>query len=185
MDNDVSAGNASPFTLGHLAPRLTLLAFGIGHKGAVDGVTAADAVSFALYVGGIALFVAGLLEFRAGDGFTGTAFAGLGAFRFTRGTGADARVSDRAAGLFLLLRALFALTLTLGAAGRGLLGQGTYGLLSWRSCSWGSGSARTAAPWAGRAAGSPRWPVSPPGTGRPPRRPTGRRRCRSVLPAGV
>lgn len=129
MDNEVSAGNTSTSTLGHLALGLTLLAFGIGHTGAVDGVTAADAVSLALYVGGVALFVAGLLEFRAGDGFTGTAFAGLGAFWFTWGTGADAGVSDHAAGLFLLLWALFALTLTLGSAGRGLLGQGTYGLL--------------------------------------------------------
>ncbi|MFG2624720.1 acetate uptake transporter [Streptomyces sp. NPDC048473] len=129
MDNDVSAGSTSTSTLGHLALGLTLLAFGIGHTGVVDGVTAADAVSLALYVGGIALFVAGLLEFRAGSGFTGTAFVGLGAFWFTWGTGADAHVSSHAAGLFLLLWALFALSLTLGAAGGGLLARGTYALL--------------------------------------------------------
>lgn len=57
----------------------------------MDGVTAADAVPLPLHGGGIALFVAGLLEFRAGDGFTGTAFAGLGASWFTWGAGADAR----------------------------------------------------------------------------------------------
>ncbi|AXE78051.1 acetate uptake transporter [Streptomyces atratus] len=129
MDNDVSAGSTSTSTLGHLALGLTLLAFGIGHTGVVDGVTAADAVSLALYVGGIALFVAGFLELRAGSGFTGTAFAGLGAFWFTWGTGADAHVSGHAAGLFLLLWALFALSLTLGAAGGGLLAQGMYALL--------------------------------------------------------
>ncbi|WP_406395054.1 acetate uptake transporter [Streptomyces sp. NBC_00887] len=129
MDNDVSAGSATITTLGHLALGLTLLAFGIGHTGVIDGVTAADAVSLALYVGGIALFVAGLLEFRAGDAFAGTAFTGLGAFWFTWGTGAGSSVSDHAAGLFLLLWALFALSLTLGAAGGGLLTQGTYGLL--------------------------------------------------------
>ncbi|MCX5312974.1 acetate uptake transporter [Streptomyces sp. NBC_00154] len=129
MDNDVSAGNSSTSTLGHLALGLTLLAFGIGHTGVIDGVTAADAVSLALYVGGIALFVAGLLEFRAGSGFTGTAFVGLGAFWFTWGTGAGAQVSSHAAGLFLLLWALFALSLALGSAGGGRLAQGTYGLL--------------------------------------------------------
>ncbi|MFF1838468.1 acetate uptake transporter [Streptomyces sp. NPDC058231] len=129
MDNDVSAGSSTTSILGHLALGLTLLAFGIGHTRVIDGVTAADAVSLALYVGGIALFVAGVLEFRGGSAFTGTAFAGLGAFWFTWGTGADAHVSSHAAGLFLLLWALFALTLTLGAAGGGLLAQGTYGLL--------------------------------------------------------
>ncbi|HEY9440794.1 MAG TPA: acetate uptake transporter [Streptomyces sp.] len=129
MDHDVSAGSASISTLGHLALGLTLLAFGIGHTKVIDGITAADAVTLALYVGGIALFVTGLLEFRAGDAFGGTAYAGLGAFWFTWGTAAGASVSDHAAGLFLLLWALFALSLTLGSAGAGLLAQGTYGLL--------------------------------------------------------
>ncbi|MGW8884428.1 acetate uptake transporter [Streptomyces sp. NPDC055749] len=129
MDKDVSAGSASTTTLGHLALGITLLAFGIGSTGVIDGVTAADAVTLALYVGGIALFVTGLLEFRAGNAFAGTAFAGLGAFWFTWGTGAGASVSADAAGLFLLLWALFALSLTLGAAGSGPLAQGMYALL--------------------------------------------------------
>ena len=38
MDNDVSAGStATTSTLGHLALGLTLLAFGIGHTGVIDG----------------------------------------------------------------------------------------------------------------------------------------------------
>ncbi|MFE7125948.1 acetate uptake transporter [Streptomyces sp. NPDC057617] len=131
MDNDVSAGSTtSTSVLGHLALGLTLLAFGIGHTGVIDGVTAADAVSLALYVGGVALFVAGLFAFRAGDSFTGTAFAGLGAFWFTWGTGVGDQISADAAGLFLILWALLALSLTLGAAGAGPLLQGTYGLLT-------------------------------------------------------
>ncbi|MYV50956.1 GPR1/FUN34/YaaH family transporter [Streptomyces sp. SID3212] len=131
MDNDVSAGSAtSTSVLGHLALGLTLLAFGIGLTDVVDGVTAADAVTLALYVGGVALFVAGLFAFRAGDSFTGTAFAGLGAFWFTWGTGAGEQVSADAAGLFLILWALLALSLTIGAAGSGPLVQGTYGLLT-------------------------------------------------------
>ena len=134
MDNDVSAGSTatpSVSTLGQLALGLTLLAFGLGHTQVIDDVTAANAVSIATYVGGIALFVAGLLALRssAGDGFTGTAFAGLGAFRFTWGVSAGDAVSANAAGLFLLLFALLALSLTLGSAGSGTFVRGTYGAM--------------------------------------------------------
>ncbi|WP_267243904.1 GPR1/FUN34/YaaH family transporter [Streptomyces sp. PR69] len=129
MDNDVSAGSANTSTLGHLALGLTLLAFGVGHTGVIDNVAAGDAAALATWVGGVALFIVGLLEFRAGHGGAGTAFAGLGAFWFTWGTSAGAEVSAEAAGLFLLLFALLALTLTAASAGSGLLGQGVYGLL--------------------------------------------------------
>ncbi|MFB7526884.1 hypothetical protein ACFC0C_01215 [Streptomyces sp. NPDC056178] len=40
MDDDVSAGSTSTAALGHLALGSTLLGFGIGHTGVVDGVTA-------------------------------------------------------------------------------------------------------------------------------------------------
>jgi succinate-acetate transporter protein len=83
------------------------LAFGLGTTGVIHGVAASDAVSVAHYVGGVALFLVGLLAFRGGDGVSGT--------------GADA------AGLFLLLFALVALTLTL--AGGDSLGQVMHGLL--------------------------------------------------------
>ncbi|MEU6209946.1 acetate uptake transporter [Streptomyces sp. NPDC090085] len=130
MDNGVSAGStASTSTLGHIALGLTLLAFGIGHTGVIDGVTAAGSVSLATYVGGLALFVLGLLEFRGGNGFNGTAFAGLGAFWFTWAAGADGKVSADAAGSFLVLFALLGVTLTVGAAS-GLFGQGVYGLFT-------------------------------------------------------
>ncbi|MCX4543456.1 acetate uptake transporter [Streptomyces sp. NBC_01565] len=130
MDNGVSAGStASTSTLGNIALGLTLLAFGIGHTGIIDGVTAANSVSLATYIGGLALFVLGVLEFRAGNGFNGTAFAGLGAFWFTWAQGADGKVSADAAGLFLVLFALLALTLTMGASS-GLFGQGVYALLT-------------------------------------------------------
>ncbi len=128
MDNDVSAGSTTS-TLGQLALGLTLLAFGLGHTGAIDNVGAADASSLATWVGGVALFVCGVLALRAGDGRTGTAFAGLGAFWFTWGSAAGTDVSAAAGGLFLLLFALLALTLTASAGGSGLLGQGVYGLL--------------------------------------------------------
>jgi uncharacterized protein len=129
VDNDVSAGSTTS-TLGHLALGITLLAFGLGYTDVIDGVTAADAVSLATYVGGVALFVAGLLAFRDRDASTGTAFSGLGALWFTWGVTAGDQISDNAAGLFLLLFALVALTLTLGAAGGGVLTQGTYGLFA-------------------------------------------------------
>ncbi|MER7106281.1 GPR1/FUN34/YaaH family transporter [Streptomyces sp. NPDC000229] len=129
MDNDVSAGSTTS-TLGHLALGLTLLAFGIGSTGVIDNVAASDAAALATWVGGVALFVAGLFELRAGDGRTGTAFAGLGAFWFAWGTGAGGGVSEEAGGLFMLLWAMLALSLTAAASGSGLLGQGVYGLLT-------------------------------------------------------
>ena len=128
MDKDVSAGSTTSI-LGQLALGLTLLAFGLGHTEVIDGVTAADSISLATYVGGIALFVAGLLAFRDQDAFTGTAFAALGALWFTWGVSADAAVSANAAGLFLLLFALVGLSLTLGASGAAQLTRGAYGLL--------------------------------------------------------
>ncbi|MCT4356132.1 GPR1/FUN34/YaaH family transporter [Streptomyces sp. Je 1-79] len=128
MDNEVAAGNTTS-TLGHLALGLTLLAFGIGGTGVVDNVAASDAAALATWVGGVTLFLVGLLALRAGNGGTGTAYAALGAFWFTWGTGVGDAGSAEASGLFLLLWALLALTLTVAAGGSGLFGQGVYGLL--------------------------------------------------------
>ncbi|MFI5678267.1 GPR1/FUN34/YaaH family transporter [Streptomyces cellulosae] len=125
MDNDVSAGSTTTI-VGRLALGITLLAFGLGSTEVIDGVTAADAVSIAQYVGGVALFVAGLMAFRDGDTATGTAFSALGALWFTWAVSADSQVSANAAGLFLLLFALVALSLTV--AGGDPLGRGAYGL---------------------------------------------------------
>ncbi|MGW4030490.1 acetate uptake transporter [Streptomyces sp. NPDC004838] len=130
MDNDVSAGSATTSTLGHLALGLTLLAFGVGTTGVVDNVSAADASALATWVGGVALFIVGLLEFRAGNAGSGTAFSGLGAFWFTWGTGVGDPTSAEAVGLFMLLWALLALTLTVASASAGLFTQGLYGLLT-------------------------------------------------------
>ena len=126
MDKDVSAGSGITTIAGRLALGVTLLAFGLGYTDLIDGVTAADAVSIAHYVGGVALFVAGLFALRDRDTATGTAHTVLGAFWFTWAVSAGAQVSDNAAGLFLLLFALVALSLTL--AGGDQLGQGAYGL---------------------------------------------------------
>ncbi|MCF1595923.1 GPR1/FUN34/YaaH family transporter [Streptomyces muensis] len=126
MDNDVSAGSGITTVVGRLALGITLLAFGLGYTEVIDGVSAADAVSIAQYVGGIALFVAGLMALRDRDAANGTAFVTLGALWFTWAVSADAQVSANAAGLFLLLFALVALSLTL--AGGDQLGQGAYGL---------------------------------------------------------
>ncbi|MGW5663710.1 GPR1/FUN34/YaaH family transporter [Streptomyces sp. NPDC003758] len=126
MDNDVSAGGTTTI-VGRLALGVTLLAFGLGSTKVIDGVTTADAVSLAHYVGGVALFVVGLLAFRDRDTAAGTAFSALGALWFTWAVTAGNQMSDHAAGLFLLLFALVTLSLTLGASG-GLLDQGTYGL---------------------------------------------------------
>jgi succinate-acetate transporter protein len=127
VDKDVSAGSTTTTIVGRLALGITLLAFGLGHTRVIDGVTAADAVTVAQYVGGIALFLAGLLALREGDGASGTAFTVLGALWFTWAVSADSEVSANAAGLFLLLFALVALSLAF--AGGDQLGQGMYGLL--------------------------------------------------------
>ncbi|MFI6011334.1 GPR1/FUN34/YaaH family transporter [Streptomyces sp. NPDC051243] len=124
MDNDVSAGSGITTVVGRLALGITLLAFGLGYTGVIDGVSAADAVSIAQYVGGIALFVAGLMALRDRDSANGTAFVALGALWFTWAVSAEG--SANAAGLFLLLFALVVLSLTL--AGGDQLGQGAYGL---------------------------------------------------------
>jgi uncharacterized protein len=126
VDKDVSAGSGITTVVGRLALGITLLAFGLGHTAVIDGVSAADAVSIARYVGGIALFAAGLMALRGGDSVGGTAFSVLGALWFTWAVSVDAQVSANAAGLFLLLFALVALSLTL--AGGDQLGQGAYGL---------------------------------------------------------
>ncbi|MGA4940589.1 GPR1/FUN34/YaaH family transporter [Streptomyces cinereoruber] len=128
MDNDVAAGNTSS-TLGHLALGLTLLAFGLGGTGVIDNVAATDAAGLATWVGGVALFLVGLLALRAGGTREGTAYTALGAFWFTWGTAVGGGASADAVGVFLLLWALLALTLTLAASGGGLFGQGVYGLL--------------------------------------------------------
>ncbi|MER5210431.1 GPR1/FUN34/YaaH family transporter [Streptomyces sp. NPDC002838] len=125
MDNDVSAGSTTTI-VGRLALGITLLAFGLGYTEVIDGVTAADAVSIAQYVGGVALFVAGLMAFRDRDAVGGTAFSALGALWFTWAVSADGQVSANAAGLFLLLFALVALSLAV--AGGDQLGKGMYGL---------------------------------------------------------
>jgi len=128
VDNDVSAGSGSTTVVGRLALGVTLLAFGLGTTGVIDGVTASDAVSLAHYVGGVALFFAGLLAFRDRDLASGTGFVALGALWFTWAVSAGDQVSDNAAGLFLLLFALVTLSLTL--VGGDALGQGTYGLFT-------------------------------------------------------
>ncbi|MER5205888.1 GPR1/FUN34/YaaH family transporter [Streptomyces sp. NPDC002825] len=128
MNNEVAAGNTTS-TLGHLALGLTLLAFGLGGTGVIDNVAAADAAGLATWVGGVTLFLVGLLALRAGDKGEGTAYAALGAFWFTWGSGAGGHASADAMGLFLILWALLALTLTMAASGSGLFGQGVYGLL--------------------------------------------------------
>ena len=125
MDNDVSAGSGTTTVVGRLALGITLLAFGLGTTGVIDGVGASDAVSLAHYVGGIALFLVGLLAFRDRDSASGTGFVALGALWFTWAVGGQ--MSHNAAGLFLLLFALVALTLTL--AGGDSLGQLVHGLL--------------------------------------------------------
>ena len=95
----------------------------------VLGGTAGCAVGLAHFVGGIACSSPGSTV-RTGDGFGGTAFAGLGAFWLTWAAGVGAGGGGKhAAGLFLLL-CMLALTLAAASWHSRLLGRGVYGLLT-------------------------------------------------------
>lgn len=182
MDNDVSAGSGITTVVGRLALGVTLLAFGLGYADVIDGVSAADAVSIAQYVGGIALFVAGLLALRDHDAANGTAFVALGALWFTWAVSADSQVSANAAGLFLLLFALVALTLTLAGATSSV--RPRTGCSSCPCCSWPSPASPTTTGSPRWAAGSPSPRVRWPGTPRLRLSRTGRPHFRDALRAG-
>ncbi|MFJ6216238.1 acetate uptake transporter [Streptomyces sp. NPDC092296] len=136
MSNEATgAANARPAAadagpLGHLALGLTLLAFGLLQTGVVSGAGAGSAGSLALLVGGVTLFLAGLWQLRRGDTFSGTAFAALGAFWATWSAGLDSTTNKNAAGLFLLLWALLALTVTAAGWQSGRLAQAVFGLFT-------------------------------------------------------
>jgi succinate-acetate transporter protein len=114
--------------LGYLALGLTLLAFGILSTGVLSGTSAKDANSLILFVGGVTLFIAGLLEFRSGSTGTGTAFLALGAFWVTWSQAVPS--GKNSAGLFLLLWALLALTLTAVHWAGGTLVRAVYALFT-------------------------------------------------------
>ena len=123
----LSLGSAAG-PLGYLVLGLTLIAFGLLGTGVLSGTGVTDADTLALLVGGITLFFAGLLEFRGGSAATGTAFLALGGFW---ATWAEATPSGKnAAGLFLVLWALLALSLTAVHWGGGTLVRGLYGLFT-------------------------------------------------------
>jgi succinate-acetate transporter protein len=136
VSNEAAVANTRSLTLGaaagplgYLALGLTLLAYGLGSTGIIHNVAASDAKNLSFWVGGVTLFIAGLLEYRSDNAATGTAFAGLGALWITASQVTP--MSANASGLFFVLWALLALSLT-GAAWRsgGTLVRGTYGLLT-------------------------------------------------------
>ena len=138
-----------------------------------DGTAAADAVRLALVVGGVTLFAAGLLEFRGGNGFTGTAFASLGAFWFTWSARSGAATSKEAAGLFMLLLALLALSLTTAAWQMGGVAQAVFGLLAVAMALSGVAAlASSGGLGEGRRLGRPSRPAPSPGTAAPRCSPT-------------
>ncbi|OKJ00969.1 acetate uptake transporter [Kitasatospora sp. CB01950] len=131
MSNDASGANARSADagpLGYLALGLTLLAYGLLGTGVLSGTSSGAAASLAHLVGGVTLFVAGLWQFYGGNRFDGTAFTALGAFWAT--SAAAGATGKNTTGLFLLLWALLALTLTAAAWGAGQLIRAVYGLLT-------------------------------------------------------
>ncbi|AUG79904.1 hypothetical protein CFP65_5195 [Kitasatospora sp. MMS16-BH015] len=123
-----NARSADAGNLGYLALGLTLLAYGLLGTGLLSGAGVKDAAGLAHLLGGLTLFIAGLWQLRGGEGFTGTAFTSLGAFWAVWSAAGSA--SKDAAGLFLILWTLLALTLALAGWGAGLLSRLVYGLLT-------------------------------------------------------
>ncbi|GAA0657534.1 acetate uptake transporter [Kitasatospora atroaurantiaca] len=133
MSNEATGANARSTgadagPLGYLALGLTLLAYGLLATGIFSGAGVKDAASLAHLVGGLVLFIAGLWQLRGGEAFTGIAFTSLGAFWATWSAAGGA--GKNAAGLFLLLWALLALTLTAASWQSGLFSRAVYGLLT-------------------------------------------------------
>ncbi|MEU6342142.1 MULTISPECIES: acetate uptake transporter [unclassified Streptomyces] len=166
MDNDVSTARSAGVgaaALGYLALGLTLIAYGLFSTGVIDNAAAADAARLALFVGGITQFVAGMWEFYGGNGFTGTAFASLGAFWVTWSGGSGAGASKEVVGLFMLLWALLALTLTMAAWQMGGVAQAAFGLLTVSAALSGiaalasNGGLGKVAGWIGLVAGVVAW----------------------------
>ncbi|MGF1431869.1 acetate uptake transporter [Kitasatospora sp. LaBMicrA B282] len=135
MSSDATGATARPASLdagplGYLALGLTLLSYGLLQTGVLHGAGVADAAGLAHVVGGVALFIAGLWQFRCGDTFNGTAFAGLGAFWAVWAAGAGSAAGKNATGLFLLVWALLAITLAAAGWQAGLFSRAVYGLLA-------------------------------------------------------
>lgn len=139
-----AAVDAGP--LGYLALGLTLLAFGLLRTGIVGDAVVKDAASLALLVGGVTLFLAGMWELRSGRAYTGTAFAGLGAFWAAWSMGPGGSTNTDATGLFLLLWALLALTLAVAGRTGGMAAPAVFGLLALALVLLAIG------PWAGSSA---------------------------------
>ncbi|WP_035797700.1 acetate uptake transporter [Kitasatospora mediocidica] len=135
MSNDASGADARTASLdagplGYLALGLTLLSYGLLQTGILSNTNVGHAAGLAHFVGGVTLFIAGLWQFRSGDSFGGTAFAGLGAFWVTWAAGMGSAAGKNATGLFLLVWTLLALTLAAASWHSGLFSRGVYGLLT-------------------------------------------------------
>jgi succinate-acetate transporter protein len=145
VSNEAAVANNRSLTLGaaagplgYLALGLTLLAYGLVATGVIHNTAGADTKDLAFWVGGVTLFIAGLLEFRAGNASTGTAFGGLGALWVAASQ--MTFTSANAAGLFFVLWALLALSLTASQWGHdSLLVRGVYGLFTVALILWAIG----------------------------------------------
>ncbi|WP_084729956.1 GPR1/FUN34/YaaH family transporter [Streptacidiphilus neutrinimicus] len=146
MSNEAAVANnrsltlgAAAGSLGYLALGLTLLAYGVVSTGVIHNTTVADTHALTLWVGGVALAICGLVEFRAGSAATGTAFAGLGALWVVASQASPS--SANAAGLFYVIWALLALALTASQWRDGsMLLRGVHGLFTVALVLWAIGS---------------------------------------------
>jgi succinate-acetate transporter protein len=117
MENKVMA-KANPGPLGLLGFGMTTVLLNLHNAGIIELSVAIVAMGFAL--GGLAQIIAGILEFRGGNTFGGTAFTAYGLFwwslifiwtnptaLFSSGGGHIADADETSMGFYLLLWAIF------------------------------------------------------------------------------
>jgi succinate-acetate transporter protein len=123
MSTEAPATNTSsiadPAPLGLAGFAMTTFMLSFGNAGIVKGADIAVVLGLALFYGGIAQFVAGIVEYRRGNAFGATAFCSFGAFWLSFWAighwGTTTQDPHKTMGLFLISWAIFTAYMTLAA----------------------------------------------------------------------
>ncbi|HEY4455566.1 MAG TPA: acetate uptake transporter [Pseudonocardiaceae bacterium] len=110
-DTETSLSTADPAPLGLVGFAATTFVLSFVNAGLVNDAVLYAVLPLALFYGGLAQFVAGVIEFRRGNTFGATAFPTYGAFWmafafyiwFFAGKITDAAAANTATGMFLLV----------------------------------------------------------------------------------
>ena len=118
-----TVATADPAPLGLVGFAATTLVLSVTNAGLVSPSVVYAVLPLALFYGGLAQFVAGVIEFRRGNTFGATAFPTYGAFWmayafyvwFVAGKITDASAANEATGMFLLVFTIVTAYLTIAA----------------------------------------------------------------------